>query len=932
VPNEPPGSPRRELYAFLALLLALGVAQCAGAWRGWHLLGANDWNYYLGQTEAEIQSLLRWHQFPLWAPWKHGGQPLFAQPEAMLLSPFTLLALVTGTLPAYKLLLLPLFLVGGLGMWALAGHLGLRGVARAVPALLLFGCSVFPLYLAAGLPNWLCGLALLPWLVLAALRAVDDLRQTVRLAALLALVLFCGGLYPFAFLPVFLGLVMLAQAVARRSPRPLLVLGAAGVVAFALAAPRLVPLLSVYELYPRWHHGEDGFMTPELVWRAWSSAELPDLSRPRGPLVVTADTGVYWSYVGAYVGPLGLVLAAAGALACRRSWRWLLPLAGATWLALGPWPRWSAWSALHEMPFFGSMRASERLMVFATFCLAVLGGLGWDALAARARALWPGAAPGVRRAAAGVALAALLVPMALVNAPIAQHAFSVEPQPVGEPGPFHQAPPVLRPEQWGGECYDSVRANVGNPLAMSDIPSPGAVSALGQPDYRGEVYLLSGAGAVQAEITPNRIGVLVDVPAADTLVVNQNWFPGWRAEGAVERPLQALSTTRNLLALPVPAGRHEITLRYAPPEVSHALVLGGLALLVAAAYAFTRRHGPVTYPGPPELAALAAFALLAFEAGLPRAPPAPPRAPDADQRWLQHATIVQATSPDSPRGVQEALDAAPPGGLVVLRPGHHAGLHVTRDVVILADPAGETVLEGPLLIDDLPAGARVVLAGGAGRTLRLAGGVKMRGGGTLLLQSALVESGGGEALSASGPAVLQLLDVVVSGPLELRGAAAQALDSQLSTVRLRDGATLLLTRTPAAPVDADASSRAVPEAPDAPTVTVLESRFMRRSAMVEVHGPPGLRGRLELGIRPALLADPMLDGWMLLDIAGPLAGADVTLDDAGHARVRMRVPDAVQKPGAGIFAQFVWGLPDGRLGVSRSDGRLFTLRSDLGEH
>jgi hypothetical protein len=46
----------------------------------------------------------------------------------------------------------------------------------------------------------------------------------------------------------------------------------------------------------------------------------------------------------------------------------------------------------------------------------------------------------------------------------------------------------------------------------------------------------------------------------------------------------------------------------------------------------------------------------------------------------------------------------------------------------------------------------------------------------------------------------------------------------------------------------------------------------------------------------------------------------------------MRVPDAVQKPGAGIFAQFVWGLPDGRLGVSRSDGRLFTLRSDLGEH
>jgi len=61
-------------------------------------------------------------------------------------------------------------------------------------------------------------------------------------------------------------------------------------------------------------------------------------------------------------------------------------------------------------------------------------------------------------------------------------------------------------------------------------------------------------------------------------------------------------------------------------------------------------------------------------------------------------------------------------------------------------------------------------------------------------------------------------------------------------------------------------------------------------------------------------------------------GVNVTLDDAGHARVRMRIPNGLQQPGAGMFAQFVWDLPDGRLAVSRSDGRLFTLRSDLGEH
>lgn len=229
----PPETSRRERLLVLLAFTALGLAQCAGAFRGWHLLGANDWNYFLGQTEADVVSLLHWGQFPLWSPWKHGGQPQFGQPEAMLLSPVTPLALLAGTLTAYKLLLVPTLVAGAWGCWALAGHLRLCGAARAVPGLVFFGCSTYPLYLSAGLPNWLFALALLPWTALAALRAAEDARAVLRLGALLAGVLYCGGLYPFTWLPVVLGCVALADALARRSPRPLLALAAAGVVAAA---------------------------------------------------------------------------------------------------------------------------------------------------------------------------------------------------------------------------------------------------------------------------------------------------------------------------------------------------------------------------------------------------------------------------------------------------------------------------------------------------------------------------------------------------------------------------------------------------------------------------------------------------------------------------------------------------------------------------
>ena len=925
VPTSPThGTPRRELFAVVGLLLALAFVQCAAAFRGWHLLGANDWNYYLGQTEAEVGSLQHWHQFPLWAPWKHGGQPLFAQPEAMLLSPFTLLALLTGTLAAYKLLLVPIFVVGALGMWALAGHLGLRGVARVVPALVLFGSSVFPLYLAAGLPNWLCALALLPWLVLCTLRAPDDLRSALRLAVLLSLVLFCGGLYPFAFLPVILGLVALIDAVARRSARPLLVLAAALLATVALAAPRLVPLFEVYEQYPRWHQGEDGFVTPGLVARAWASPALPDLSQPRGPVVVTDETGVYWSYVGAYVGPLALLLAAAGALAGRRGARWLLLLAACVWLALGPWPWLSAWAVLHELPLFGSMRASERLMVFATFSLAVLCGFGWDAVASRVRALWPSASPGARRAAAGAALAALLVPMLVVNVPIARHAFTVEPTPGLVEGPFRQLPAVRRPQQWGGECFESVRANVGNPLGMSDIPSPDAVAVVGDADYRGEVYLLSGRGAVQARLTPNVITVQADVPESDTLVVNQNHFPGWRAEGGVGAPLAPLAPDRNLLSLPLPAGHHELTLRYAPQSVPRGLVIGGFALLVAAAYGWLRRRGPVARAGWPEAAALAAFAGLAAAVELPHAPPSPPELPGVEQRWLSAASRLQPSTGGSDE--QAALDAAPRDALVVLEPGLHAGLTISRPAVLMGAAEGESLIVGPLRIAGLAPGERVTLVGAAGRTLRLAGGLVIEGSGTVVLQSVSIGAADDAAVAVDGPAELYLIDAAIEVPLRLFGATAHALACELPSAVLRDGATLLLTGTSGTVLDADPGSRAEAEAGDRPTVLVTESRFMRRSVVVDVTGPPGLAGQLVLATGPALRESPEADGWLLADAAGSLLAVELTLDDAGHARTTLRVPDLVQQPGAGLFAQFAWPLDDGRTALSRPDGRLFALR------
>lgn len=77
------------------------------------------------------------------------------------------------------------------------------------------------------------------------------------------------------------------------------------------------------------------------------------------------------------------------------------------------------------------------------------------------------------------------------------------------------------------------------------------------------------------ERTANHTRVTVDAPVPGLLVVMDPWYPGWRAEVDGQRaPL--LRADYAFMAVPVPAGRHEVVLRYRP-----ATLVPGLACVLA---------------------------------------------------------------------------------------------------------------------------------------------------------------------------------------------------------------------------------------------------------------------------------------------------------------------------------------------------------------
>ncbi len=85
--------------------------------------------------------------------------------------------------------------------------------------------------------------------------------------------------------------------------------------------------------------------------------------------------------------------------------------------------------------------------------------------------------------------------------------------------------------------------------------------------------------------SPNRIGLTVHSTQGVRVAVNQNYDAGWRLERGPGKVLSA----GGLLAVEVPPGDHELTLRYLPPSVIAGTVAMGALLLLWVALLISSR-------------------------------------------------------------------------------------------------------------------------------------------------------------------------------------------------------------------------------------------------------------------------------------------------------------------------------------------------------
>jgi hypothetical protein len=582
-------------------VVAGGVLTCALVLTHWPLLhdlgmyGAHDWDSMASTRHLVLRSVFDFGQFPFWDPYAGGGVPAWGSPEGGTIA-FSPMLLVYRALPLWAAIraeVILLAICGVWGMWVLAGK------TTRDPSLRAFACVTgmlntrWALQAASG-HAWHLYYGLFPWCMVLGYDCVfaphaRTAGVVFRTAALLAFLVYCGGIYPLPHSVLALMLYIAVMSRALRTRVPLLRFAGAGILALFLAAPKLLPLVDTMRRFPRLVESRET-IDPITYLRLFTARTSDRVSWPVPPL----DYG-YHEY-GIYLGIGGMAVLLYGLFRVNRfrveatsnearAHRIALLTVGLGFLAssqlVGPW-----W-LLHKLPMFSSQHVPMRFMYPAVMCMVCVSVAGLASLSSSVLRLAP------------LGVVAIALPIGLESRATLDSMFALRLPEHSSFRPFAQTrrggvnygpsqgraalngPSSLLPRLENQGVLDSmtfdmggVRDREGHLLARA--PFQGARGS-DEPGYRGEAFV-EGKGEVSIVFwSPNevRLQVTGGDPGHTRVVLNQNWDAGWTSAGA-----PALEH-ENLVAADVGSGEATVTFCYRPRTFTLGCILAAIGLLLA---------------------------------------------------------------------------------------------------------------------------------------------------------------------------------------------------------------------------------------------------------------------------------------------------------------------------------------------------------------
>ena len=245
--------------------------------------------------------------------------------------------------------------------------------------------------------------------------------------------------------------------------------------------------------------------------------------------------------------------------AFKQTWPWILIAMFCFITAAGNFTTYAPWTLIHKLPVFKSMHCPSRLLIPCIFAVSIAAGFALDALRTKL------AGPHLQRrdVVLGLLVAAALLDSVFVSHHSIMGTFPKPPPPVGQPrtrhlvtvnGDYTNMTMSMFDNQCNADGYEPIGPDVW-------------VQTVNSPDYHGETYFHPDAantpmGKVELVAwTPNSVTVRASCPTAGSIILNRNWYKGWRANAPYTvTPLDGLISSR------VEPGEHVIHFVFVPSD------------------------------------------------------------------------------------------------------------------------------------------------------------------------------------------------------------------------------------------------------------------------------------------------------------------------------------------------------------------------------
>ncbi|MFH1126401.1 MAG: hypothetical protein V1703_04700 [Candidatus Altiarchaeota archaeon] len=540
-------------FFILACGFLLPIFENIGYW------GRGDWDAFYSLNYAPLTSFLDYHQLPLWNPYMCGGMTSIGDPEVSFYSPQVIPLLLFGLTAGIRLNILLHLTLALFGMWLLGKHFGLSGYSRLFPCFVYSLSSVYFKHMWEGHYTWLAH-AWIPFVFYFFLEGLSDWKKLVFSGFFASLILFSGNINYLGYSLLLLGFYAIIETLrvkedfkgpleVKRKLKPILSFLFVLIVFTLISAVKLVPLIEHYEYSPRLTAGDVSLTFGELL------TSLTD-----------SEIGSKWHESNAYIGVLALSIIVLGILLKWRSDFPLLLLGVLFVLAylnnLSPLPLW-AYIQTH-LPLYNSLRMIPRIVTMVILIGSLFGGLALHVLRA------------ISKNFVKIAVIAVLLNLFIVTPSKLDEWFWVQPH-IADPGKyapegFHQIRYTFENVAHGSsDMYGLILTGKGVLNCWSPvIPTVRALN-YGDKNYRGEVYTINKTGpAGILEFTPSRVRVHVNASSPDLLVLNQNYYPGWRSSAGLVVPYRGLISTK------VDPSIREVEFYYLPDS----FIIGALITLI----------------------------------------------------------------------------------------------------------------------------------------------------------------------------------------------------------------------------------------------------------------------------------------------------------------------------------------------------------------